>query len=782
MKSQTFIGYSFRGDVIGKPAKGDPQLKTLDKSWEVMDSNAALNHLQHCVNNGLAVAPGIYTDGVKTKGNFVKGQLVLLDYDGTMNWELAKENPFFKQHCIGAFTTASHRNEPGQNRFRVMGILPTTCESAHEYDDRLRGLREYLLNSGFGEDDSSMQSAQCSFGNPDAEVIWWNQDNRLPDIAPLERKPQERKIIESDSTLETKKAKAMLCLQHIPPRGPDGTNTYPDAIDTLKVLINELGPDEAYNLIDDCDWHGEWDTAYKIESLIGNQPEEEHQLRMGSLIAMARHHAGDELEEFNQHLTNICREELETIEVDVGDLFGQTTGYKVGDTIERVIKPGLTVDDESGTVWVVDKRGKSHNITYAKGATLMVKDVIPTLEAVTNEHEYRYNTATMGVMCDGVEMSGEELDNIQYALSREYGINFPKDTKGALTIIAMENSYDPYEDELKRFEDTVEPIDISNLATRYFHSTTPLADVMLEKWLVGLVGRLLEPGLPLRGALVVVGKQYIGKDGFINTLVNGDGRIFSVGSKSNLKDVNFMLACSTAWIANLDEIERVTRHQLEGELKSWLTQTEDRFTVKYKMYSKTFPRRFSIYGSCNHPQFLQDPTGNTRYWVIESPLDWEKKGERVDLKLLAEERDAILAGAIAKFRLFQQGEYQIELDHSESMASEQFNKGFVEDAAYVDQLSMFLDDRTTTCMTEIEDFLGLDVKTKSDKRLTNQVNLSLEQLGWTKLKSPRKMRKDGYKGFSLKVLVKDPDSVKVEEMESFFMRFGQRWSKKDTDF
>ena len=474
--------------------------------------------------------------------------------------------------------------------------------------------------------------------------------------------------------------------------------------------------------------------------------------------------------------------------VDVTTLFGPTDGYKITDPLPTK-SPGLTVDEE-GKIFVRDARGKSHDITYASAVTLMVKHVIPALEAVTNAHRYRFNTATMGVMCDGVEMSGEELDNIQYSLSREYGINFPKGTKDALVRIAMDDSYDPYVEELEAIEKNVTPIDISNLATRYFKATSPMADVFMEKWLVGLVGRLLEPGLNQRGTLVIVGKQEIGKDAFLETLVNGSGRIVTVGSKTNLKDVNFMLSCSTAWVANLDEIERVTRHQIEGELKSWLTRTEDRFAVKYKMYGKTFKRRFSLYGSCNNASFLQDPTGNTRYWIIESPMDWVEKGERVDFDLLASERDAILAGAIAKFRLYQQGEYDLRLNHTESLASEEFNKGFVEDAACLDELRSFLSTRTTTCMSEIRKVLNIDTRSIYDKRVTNQINLAIDQLGWTKLKNPRKIRRPNYPEFSCKLIVRNEDDVNPQECYPFFQGKGERWdgcnknqpSQEDIDF
>ena len=760
----------------------------VDNGWTEKTTDLA-EFLEHAAVKGNAVCSGVLTNGHRCNDNFRKFCTVIVDVDNkgsnTMSFDEAMENKWLQDTAVCMWSSPNDgRYDPsngynGQDRLRILFKLKEDlriCDkrfnsNAYRNDvAKVKRLIDTLHHSIDGGDDG-MAWSNCIFGTIDAaKVHTFNEENVLDvDTLGLDsvvnpasgRKPQSQ----SSFNGTTEQSVANIRDKFLPSIPSDSHEVWK----RFGAMLGNI----AFHDLDEqvcLDLYQEWaakdypetnaEENERIFYLAFNNPGTGSSF--SSLKALAMEY-GYEPKEFEPEQP-----------VDPIQLFGTGEGYKAGDAIQKARPPGLTVSADD-KIFVTDQRGKTHDVTYAISQNLMVKHLIPTLEAVTNAHEYRYNTATMGVVCDGVEMSGEELDNIQYSLSREYGINFPRGTKSALTTIAMANPYDPYKEELERIKKTVTPIDIFNLATRYFKSTTALADVMLEKWLVGLVERLLQPGLPLRGALVVVGKQYIGKDGFINTLVNGDGRILSVGSKSNFKDVNFMLACSTAWVANLDEIERVTRHQLEGELKSWLTQTEDRFTVKYKMYSKTFPRRFSIYGSCNHPQFLQDPTGNTRYWVIMSPLDWEKKGERVDLKRLAEERDGILAGAIALFRQFQQGNYQIELDHAQSVESEAFNMTFVEDAAFVDQLGTFLDGRTTTCMAEIEAVLEMDLKAKADKRLTNQINLSLEQLGWTKLKSPRKIRKAGFKEFSTKLIVKDPDEVNPQELFEFYKKRGQRW-------
>ena len=64
-------------------------------------------------------------------------------------------------------------------------------------------------------------------------------------------------------------------------------------------------------------------------------------------------------------------------------------------------------------------------------------------------------------------------------------------------------------------------------------------------------------------------------------------------------------------------------------------------------YTQDFPRRGIIVGSTNKAEFLNDPTGNRRFWVI--PV----KVNKIDFEQLRAERDGIWAAAVWAY---QQGE------------------------------------------------------------------------------------------------------------------------------
>lgn len=279
MTHTTFIQYSERQDIIGKPSC-DSMYKSLANGWEER-STADLDELLTILGQkGWAVAPGVYRDGVKTKENFIYGQIYLADFDNTLSLEDAKTNEFLNRHFIGIYTTASHGLKG--DRFRAVGIFPEPLTSHESYDKAVRYIRELLDGQ-----DKSMNCAQASFGNPGAEIIRFDLNNRLPVPPPSE--PPSTAVFINNSPLNIQKAKA--CLKVIPPRSAKGTGTYQDAIQVVIALVNEFGKESALQLIEEADWDDlsaeDWDIEDKINSINDSDGQ---RLGLGTLIHIARKH------------------------------------------------------------------------------------------------------------------------------------------------------------------------------------------------------------------------------------------------------------------------------------------------------------------------------------------------------------------------------------------------------------------------------------------------------------------------------------------------------------
>ena len=225
-----------------------------------------------------------------------------------------------------------------------------------------------------------------------------------------------------------------------------------------------------------------------------------------------------------------------------------------------------------------------------------------------------------------------DLSTLYLKLRYLYALPFKKDeVQDAILLLANQNQFHPVKDYLRRCAETVEPIAIDNLASRYFGVDTELANKYLELWLLGGAARPLYPGCDMRHLLILQGrKEQIGKTTFFKIL-GGEHFSDSLGSS---KGKDEFLILGKSWILEYGEIETMWGKKEIGEIKRFISGTEDTFRIPYGKSVETHKRRCIFCGTCNEEEFLKDPTGNTRFWVI--PVS-----QNINLNLLERERDAI---------------------------------------------------------------------------------------------------------------------------------------------
>jgi len=98
------------------------------------------------------------------------------------------------------------------------------------------------------------------------------------------------------------------------------------------------------------------------------------------------------------------------------------------------------------------------------------------------------------------------------------------------------------------------------------------------------------------------------------------------------------------WIIEQAEFEgHVQRSSIEA-MKAFITRESEDFRKHYGR-TETHTRRPSVLvGTTNSDQFLNDPTGDRRFWVIELP-----KGQKIDLAWVLKNRDQLWAQAVAAY-------------------------------------------------------------------------------------------------------------------------------------
>jgi predicted P-loop ATPase len=288
----------------------------------------------------------------------------------------------------------------------------------------------------------------------------------------------------------------------------------------------------------------------------------------------------------------------------------------------------------------------------------------------------------------------------------------------ALIYQAQKNSFHPVKKYLEQVAGKVTPIAIDDLSFRYFGTKDPLYDIFLKRWLIGAVARILKPECKMDYALILQGKQGVGKSTFFNVL---GGEWFS----DSLGDINSKDALQTLhkfWIHELGEFERITSKKAAGEVKIFLSKTRDDFRIPYGREIQEHPRMCIICGSVNQSSFLVDETGNRRFWII--PIEIEE----IDLETLRRERDAIWAGAV---QAYQKGE-AYDLTHQEKQLCLANNDRFELTDEWQSEVEHYIETRSRVSISEILlNVFGIEIANQ-DKQTQMRIASILTRLNWYK--------------------------------------------------
>ncbi len=158
-----------------------------------------------------------------------------------------------------------------------------------------------------------------------------------------------------------------------------------------------------------------------------------------------------------------------------------------------------------------------------------------------------------------------------------------------------------------------------------------LKELFVRKWLISaVVAACHDPWadpFSTRGVLVLAGRQGIGKTRWIRGLAPNkwvcDGVILDPANKDSL------IRALSFWIVELGELDSTFRKDV-GRLKAFLTKEQDQLRVPYARTMSQYPRRTVFCASVNEPEFLVDPTGNDRFWVI--PVMAIKYSHEIDMQ------------------------------------------------------------------------------------------------------------------------------------------------------
>jgi predicted P-loop ATPase len=134
-----------------------------------------------------------------------------------------------------------------------------------------------------------------------------------------------------------------------------------------------------------------------------------------------------------------------------------------------------------------------------------------------------------------------------------------------------------------------------------------------RKAFVAAVARAMTPGCKYDNMIILAGPQGIGKSTLLDKMSRGwfndSIRTFEGKEASEL--------LQGVWIVEVSELDAFRRTDV-SRIKQFLSLRADRFRAAYGRNVKELPRSCIFFGTTNTSDFLQDTTGNRRFWPVDT--------------------------------------------------------------------------------------------------------------------------------------------------------------------
>lgn len=242
-----------------------------------------------------------------------------------------------------------------------------------------------------------------------------------------------------------------------------------------------------------------------------------------------------------------------------------------------------------------------------------------------------------------------------------------------------------------------------------------LTQAIGRAWLISAVARGLQPGCQADHVLVLEGAQGAGKSTAAR-IIGGD---FTQEHLPDLHSKDAEAGLAGSWIVELSELAAMSRSEAES-VKSFLTRRVDRYRPAYGRHMVEQPRRCVFLATTNEQKYLRDTSGNRRFWPVEVG--------RADLDALADNRDQLLAEAVAAFKA---GEAWHLTDPELVHAAQVEQARRQEEEPWLDLIASYLEGRSETSTRALLDRLEIP----DDKRAAGHAKRLggiMRQLGWTR--------------------------------------------------
>ena len=128
----------------------------------------------------------------------------------------------------------------------------------------------------------------------------------------------------------------------------------------------------------------------------------------------------------------------------------------------------------------------------------------------------------------------------------------------------------------------------------------------------GGVRRAFEPGCKFDYMPILIGEQGCGKSTIVEWL--GMGHSGKVNTFIGAEAIESLFGI---WIGEVDELSAMKKSKDREIIKAFLSTATDSFRIKYEKFPQQIRRRCILIGTTNSRSFLNDMTGNRRFFPVE---------------------------------------------------------------------------------------------------------------------------------------------------------------------
>ena len=704
------VSFSIHPSIKNKPSSWAREYAS---NWE--KKTGSLEDLRKYVMNGSAFVAASMTGPNRTSAAFESSSLAVVDVDHGLTVDEFLKSPLAAK-AAWVYTTTSHDPSNNKERFRVIFRLPKVITDPDLYKEIVT-----VLVKQTNADEACTDCCRTFYGNDNAQQPLINDDAVLGyDIIEEAKKAlvvrrntyERRKEDIDDHSIQL----AIYCLENIITPTADGERDR-----FVKITVSaSAGGDEIFPYWSDwasrCHhgsgskskqsteryfrtFHGTslatifWEATNCDPDWRSNIPSElktdtNHLLGYyGTTFAGYEHSAflgDDEDDGFGEDLVATTT----TTEPTQG-LFGDMPWQRTT-TIEPEAADEFDDDDVEPEGGDAPARGRPGENQVDRVRQLM-PDIYPGLRLNVMNQQLEFGPKNQARPIHDPTLMYLEVSHrantvfpktLVFDVASEIGyLNRYHPVKKYLETVAANTDECPYFD---RLATELLGVPSDPLENPIMRDGSTLADVILKRFLIGAVARVIDPGCVHDWMPVLIGSQNCGKSTFFSYLTPPnpmDGTYPWVTTMQQgidyLKDKPHAL--HAGFIVVMDEFERYTKRKYSEELKNLVSVGTDRSAKKYEN-EKSYPRAFVLAGATNSTDFLSDPSGNRRFLPIKVvgkvPSKENPAIKIIDLDRLKKDRDSIWVSAYRHYEdhpqhVFTSAEISYISDYADSFTRDQ---------------------------------------------------------------------------------------------------------------